>query len=156
MRLFSSGERTPTTTRRYNDPISSFLATSAWPSVERIREFWEGWFSQYDDAKKPGLAPRFQSYDNPPHLSAFLELFTFAVLKRSGYEVEIEPPAGSKAREFLASMSERDLKVYAKCTATGQRADEASADAREADVLDAIDKEPTGHFLLQVEFDERG
>lgn len=156
MRLFSSGERTPTATRRFNEPMYSFLDTSAWPSVGRIREFWEGWFEQYDDAKKLGLASRFQSYDNHPHLSAFLEFFAFAVLKQSGYEVEIEPSAGSRALEFLASMNGGDLKFYAECTATGQRADEAGADAREADVLEAIDKVPTGHFLLQVAFDERG
>ncbi len=156
MRLFSSGERTPTITRRYNEPRYSFLDASAWPSVVRVREFWEGWFSQYDDTKKPGLAARFQSYDNHPHLSAFLELFTFAVLKRSGYEIEIEPPAGSRALEFLASMTERDLKFYSECTATGQRAAEAGANAREADVLEAIDNVPTGHFLLQVEFEKRG
>lgn len=155
-RLFSSGERTPAITRRYNEPMYSFLDASAWPSVDRVREFWEGWFSQYDDTKKPGLAARFQSYDNHPHLSAFLELSTFAVLKRSGYEIEIEPPAGSRALDFLASMNDRDLKFYAECTATGQRAAEAGADAREADVLEAIDKVPTGHFLLQIEFEKRG
>src|SRR3972149_387684 len=156
MRLFSADERTPTATRRYKEPMYSFLDKSAWPSVERIRDFWEGWFERYDDVKKLGLASRFRSYDNHPHLSAFLELFGFAVLKHSGYEVEIEPSAGPRALEFLASMKERDLKFYAKCTATGQRADEAGADAREADVLEAIDKVPTGQFLLQVAFDERG
>jgi len=155
-RLFSSGERTRTVSRRYNEPMYPFLDRSAWPSVGRVRQFWESWFSQYDGAKKPGLAARFQSYDNHPHLSAFLELFTFAVLKHSGYEIEIEPPAGSRALEFFASMNERDLKFYVECTATGQRAAEASADAREAEVLEAIDKVPTGHFLLQVEFEKRG
>ena len=154
-RLFTC-RRTRTTSRRYNEPIYSFLETSAWPSVDRVREFWEGWFSHYSDAKKPGLAARFQSYDNHPHLSAFLEFFTFAVLKRSGYEIEIEPPAGSRALEFLASMNEREVKFYAECTATGQRAAEVSADAREADVLEAIDKMPTGPLLLQVEFEQRG
>lgn len=156
MTLLFTCRRTRATSRRYNEPIYSFLESSAWPSVDRVREFWEGWFSHYDDAKKPGLAARFQSYDNHPHLSAFLELFTFAILKRSRYEIEIEPPAGSRALEFLASMNERELKFYAECTATGQRAAEASADAREADVLEAIDKVPTGHFLLQVEFEQRG
>jgi len=53
-------------------------------------------------------------------------------------------------------MNERDLKFYTECIATGQRAAEAGADAREADVLEAIDKVPAGHFLLQVEFEKRG
>lgn len=154
--LFDTGERTRTTSRKYNEPMYSFLNTSAWPSVERVRQFWEGWFAQYDDGKKPGLAARFRSYDDHPHLSAFLELFTFAVLKGAGYEVEIEPPAGSRALEFLASMKERDLKLYAECTATGRRVAEAGADARGADVLDAIDKVPTGRFILGVNFVQRG
>lgn len=156
MRLFSSGERTPTATRRYNEPMYSFLDTSAWPSVDRVREFWEGWFSQYDSAKRPDLAARFQSYDNHQHLSAFLELITFAILGRAGFEIEIEPSVGKVALEFLASMNERELKFYCECTATGQRAEESGADAREADVLEAIDKVPTGHFLLQVDFEKRG
>jgi hypothetical protein len=155
-RLFSSGERTRITSRRYNEAVYSFLDTSAWPSVDRVREFWDAWFSQYDNVKKPGLAARFQSYDNHQHLSAFLELFTFAVLRRSGFDIEIEPRVGKRALEFFASMNERDLKFYVECTATGQRAAQASADAREAEALEAIDKAPTGHFLLQVEFERCG
>lgn len=154
--LFDTHERARTDGRRYNEPIYSFLNTSAWPSVERVREFWEGWFSRYHDARKPDLAARFRSYDNHPHLSAMLELFTFAALKRSGYELEIGPPAGSRALDFQASVSGRDFKFYAECTATGQRAEEAGVNALEADILHAIDKVPTGHFLLQVEFDGRG
>ena len=142
-RLFNSGQRTLTTSRTYNEPMYKFLDTSAWPSVDRVREFWEGWFSLYDDAKKPGLAARFQSYDNHPHLSAFLELFTFVVLRRAGCQVEVEPSVGKWALEFLARMNQRDLQFYCECTATGQRAEEASADALEADILDAIDNVPT-------------
>ena len=156
MRLFSSGERTLSITRRYNEPMYSFLDASAWPSVERVREFWEGWFSQYVSVKRPDLAARFQSRDNHQHLSAFLELITFAILGRAGFEIEIEPSVGKFALEFLATMNERKLKFYCECTATGQRAEEAGADSREADVLEAIDKVPTGHFLLQVEFEKRG
>ncbi len=155
-RLFKSGARTRATSRRYNEPIYSFLDTSRWPSVERIREFWEGWFALYDTDKKPGLAARFQSFDNHQHLSTFLELFSFALLRRSGYQTGIEPSAGSKALEFLASMKERNLEFYVECTATGQRATDAGGDARELDILEGIDRVPTGRFLLQVEFEKRG
>ncbi|MDO8472301.1 MAG: hypothetical protein Q7T05_00620 [Dehalococcoidia bacterium] len=53
-------------------------------------------------------------------------------------------------------MPKRDLKFYAECTATGRREAEAGADARAADLLEAIDKVPTGRFLLQVELQKRG
>jgi len=155
-RLFSSGRRARATSRRHNEPKYQFLDTSGWPSVDRVREFWEGWFSQYDGTKKAGLAARFRSHDNHPHLSAFLELFTFAVLKRSGYEIHVEPAAGSKNLDFLASAKERDLNFYAECTATGQRADETSGDAREADILEAINRMPIAGFLPCVEFERRG
>ncbi len=124
--------------------------------MERVRQFWESWLLQYDQDKKPSLAARFQSYDNHPHLSAFLELFTFAALRRAGYQVEIEPSVGQWALEFLARMDEPDLKFYCECTATGQRAEEAGADAIESDILDAIDNVPTRRFLLGVRFLKRG
>lgn len=156
MRLFSEGERESGATRRYNEPMYSFLDKSSWPSVALIREFWEKWFSQYDEANKPALAPRFQSFDKHQHLSAFLELFSFAVLRHSGYELEIEPAVGSNALEFLASMNEPSVQFYVECTATGQRSADVGADARELDVLEAVDKVPSGQFLLQVEFRKRG
>ena len=153
--LFGSNERTRSTSRKYNEPMYRFLDTSAWRSVDRVRQFWEGWFSQYDEDKKPALAARFQSYDNHNLLSAFLELFTFAVLKHAGYAVQIEPPVGTRTLDFLAS-SEDGQAFYVECTATGRRAVKAGTDAREADVIDAIDKVPTGRFILQVNFTGRG
>ncbi len=154
-RLFASNERTRSTSRKYNEPLYHFLNTSDWPSVERVRQFWEGWFSQYDEDKKPALAARFQSSDNHNLLSAFLELFTFAVLKHAGCSVQIDPPIGRQTLDFLAS-SEDGQPFYAECTATGRRAAEVGEDAREADVIDAIDKVPTGRFILGIRCIERG
>ena len=154
--LFSSGPRARASGGRYNEPNYSFLDSSAWPSVDRVREFWEGWFAQYPDDKKAGLAARFRSFDDHPHLSAFLELFTFAVLKRGGYDLEVEPPAGTRALEFLASKATGDLAYYVECTTTGQRASEASADSREDDVNEAINNVPTGRYVLGVSYPQRG
>jgi hypothetical protein len=154
--LFQPVHRTRTTDKRYNEPVYSFLNTSARPSVERIRQFWEGWFAQYDDSKKGGLAARFQSHDDHTHLSAFLELFAFAVLRNVGCDVQVEPTVRRKALEFLATMRARPLTFYTECTATTRRTEDASADAREDDILEAIDKVPTGRFVLGVRFVKRG
>jgi hypothetical protein len=154
--LFSSVARSRSSGGRYNEPIYSFLDSSARPSVASIREFWESWFAQYPDDKKAALAARFQSYDNHPHLSAFLELFTFAVLKHAGYDLEVEPSAGTRALEFFASMATGDLKYYVECTTTGQRASDASADSREDDVNEAINNVPTGRYMLGVSYPQRG
>lgn len=141
--------------KAYREPIFRFLDTSAWPSVERVRDFWEDWFAKYDGAKQKGLAARFQSFDDHAHLSAFLELFTFAILSRGGYRPGVEPPAGRFALEFLAkTLDSQDF--YVECTATGQRAEEVGADAREAEILDAIEKVPTGRLLFGVKFDKQG
>lgn len=102
-RLFNCSERSRTTSRRYNEPMYPFLDASAWPSVARVREFWEGWFAEYEDDKKPALSARFASADNHNLLSAFLELFTFAVLKRTGYSVQIDVPVAARTPDFLAS-----------------------------------------------------
>lgn len=141
---------------RYNEPSYSFLDSSGWPSVGHVREFWEGWFAQYPDDKKAGLAARFQSYDDHPHLSAFLELFTFAVLKRADYDVEVEPQAGTPVLEFLAEAATGDPRFYVECTATGQARADGSADSREDDVTEAINNVPTGRYVLGVSYPQRG
>lgn len=155
IRLFAAGERIPASGGRYNEPDYSFLDTSCWPSVERVRQLWEGWFSQYPERRKAVLVGRFQAFDDRTHLSAFLELFTFAVLRQAGFEVGVEVPIGSYAVDFDA-VRVAGLTFYAECTATGRRAAQASADSREADVLQLIDELATVRFPLQVEFRAHG
>jgi len=148
VRLFDERTRSRTSPRRYNEPMYSFLSTSGWPSIERVRDFWENWFRQYPDEKKAGLAARFRSHDHG-HLSAMLELFTFAALKQSGCDLLVEPKAGDRSLEFLASRpGHSDFLV--ECTVTGQRASEASAKTRESDVIDAIDQIDARNFLVNV------
>jgi hypothetical protein len=153
--LFSTKDRTRLTTKRYNESIYRFLNSSAWSSMRLVREFWDGWFSNYDEDRRIALARRFQSFDDHAHLSAFLELFTFAVLKRAGMKVEIEPPIGSFALEFLGHQSD-GRELFVECTATGQRTEVVGADAREGELLDAIDGVSTGSFMLTVTFRRRG
>ena len=155
IQLFSSDACTRTSIRRLNEPMYSFLNTSAWPSVARVREFWEGWFANYDEDKKPALAARFQSADNHNLLSAFLELFTFAVLKHPGHDVQIDPPVGARTLDFLATFGD-GLTFYAECTATGRPVAEVGEDAREADVIQAINMVPSGRFVLGVRCIQRG
>lgn len=154
--LFSVVERTRVSGRRYNESSYSFLNTSAWPSVRRVREFWEGWFTEYPEDKRMALAARFRSLDDHAQLSAFLELFTFAVLRRSGYELQVEPPAGDLALEFLTKGEAGHPSFYVECTATGRHKSQVGEDALEADLLEAINKAPTGRFLLEVEVEARG
>jgi hypothetical protein len=153
--LFTQGERTRKTSRRYNESHYSFLESSGWKSVSLVRDFWESWFALYNEDKKYAMARRFQSADNHTHLSAFVELLTFAVLKHGNYQISFEPPIGELALDFHASG--KDLpSLYAECTATGRPLAQVSTDAREAEIVEAIDKVPTGQFLLLVQFEERG
>lgn len=154
--LFSSVERTRMTGSRYNESHYPFLNTSAWPSVERVRNFWEQWFAAYPEEKKTALAARFRSSDDHPHVSALLELFMFAVLKQSGYELEVEPPVGDLALEFLTAERPPTTSFYVECTATGRRQLDVGLDALEADLLEAINKTATGRFLLEIQVIERG
>jgi len=153
--LFTQGERTRKTSHRYNESNYSFLDSSGWKSVSRVRDFWEGWFALYDEDKKHAVARRFQSADNHTHLSAFVELLTFAVLKHGNYQIVCEPPIGELALDFHAARDDVPS-FYAECTATGRPVSKVSVDAREAEIVEAIDKVPTGQFLLLVQFQERG
>jgi hypothetical protein len=123
--------------------------------MQLIRDFWDDWLRQYEGQRKTAFARRFQSFDDHTHLSAFLELFTFAVLKRSGMSVEIEPAVGDLSLEFLAT-GKAGQRLFVECTATGQRAEEVNADAREGQVLEAIERVPTGRFILAVNVKRRG
>jgi len=154
--LFSIDERTRISGSRYNESKYSFLDTSSWPSIERVRHFWESWFEQYPEDKKSALAARFRSRDDHPHLSAFLELFVFAFLQRSGYELAVDPPSGGLALDFLAYNKSKEPLFYVECTATGRHRSQLGADALEADLLEAINKTPTGRFLLRIEVEARG
>lgn len=133
-------------------PAYSFLDRSTWPSVGRLREFWEGWFSQYPQSKQRALAARIKSLDNHFHLSAVHELLMFAILRQLGYELEVEPPVGDRALEFLASGN--DARFYVECTVTGSAS--PGRDALEADVLEAIDKLAPGRFLLSTQVHQQG
>lgn len=53
----------------------------------------EEWFAEYPDNEKTDLWRRFRSNANDQHISAFFELYCFALLKEQGYEVEIHKQA---------------------------------------------------------------
>ncbi len=153
-RLFDSYERTRIASRRHGEGTYGFLNSSAWPSMERLRDYWEEWFAQYEGDKKD-LAARFGSPIEHAYLSAFVELFTFAILKRSAYDVAVAPAAKNYALDFLASR-DNGVSFYVECTATGQSAADAAADVRKAKVFDAIQEIPTWTFVLGVNVESSG
>ena len=153
-RLFDSYERTRITPRRHGEGTYGFLNSSAWPSMERLRDYREGWFEQYDGDRKD-LATRFGSPIKHAHLSAFLELFTFAVLKRSACAVAVAPAARNYNLDFLASR-DTGVSLYVECTATGQSAADVAADVRKGKVFDAIQEIPTGRFVVGANVEASG
>lgn len=154
IRLFDSYERTRIASQRHGEGTYGFLNSSAWPSMERLRDYWEEWFQQYDGDKKD-LAARFGSRIQHAYLSAFVELFTFAILKRSAYDVAVAPAAKKYALDFLVSRDD-GLSFYVECTATGQSATDAADDVRKAKVFDAIQEIPIGPFILGVNVESSG
>lgn len=141
---------------RFNEPPYSFLETSGWPSVGLVREFWEGWFTQYPEEKKIALAARFRSPDAHQHLSALQELAMFACLKQFGLGFEVEPPQGELLLEFLTDEADGRQSFYVEATVSGYDKRKVGAEALEADLLDAINKIAAGRFLLEVEVERRG
>ncbi|HLF77475.1 MAG TPA: hypothetical protein VJB57_08280 [Dehalococcoidia bacterium] len=152
--LFSSDRKLPYRPRDFSEPVYAFLDGSVWPSFSRLREFWDGWFVEYPPENRKPLAARFQSPSEHRHLSAALELLTFAVLKQGGYGVQVEPPVGDYLLEFLATGRNHDF--FVECTVTGQSQIDASADALEAQFLDVLNKTPVLHHLLSLSFEARG
>src|SRR5581483_9134664 len=99
-------------------------------------------------------AARIQSRTNHPHTSAFWELWTFAILAQAGFAIEVEPPAGRYALDYLTHLDA--VSFYVECTAIGQDAALAGSARLQDDLLEAINNTPTGGFLLSLEVISRG
>jgi len=106
--LFSDIVRTKFDTAKYSEPYFSYLDQSARLEANKVRELLEIWFQGYPDDGKLEFKSRFCSPKNLSFLSAFFELYLYALLTKLGYRVKDHPliKGTDKRPDFLAEREE--------------------------------------------------
>lgn len=137
--------------RGHTEPLFGYLNRSARPSMARIRELLEGWFSRCPQESQAELRTRFRSSDDIHHRGAFFELYMHALLLRLGYHVEAHPiiPTAPTHPEFLVCKEGTPM-FYLEATLAAGPSEETAADKRESTVYETIDKMHSPNFFIVV------
>lgn len=135
----------------HSEPLFSYLNRSARPSMTRVRELMENWFSRYPQDGQYELRARFRSPDDIQHKGAFFELYMHALLSHLGYRVEAHPAIllSSTHPEFLVHKEGVPI-FYLEATLAAGPSEETAADKRESAVYDTIDKMHSPKFFIGV------
>jgi len=149
--LFDNIPRNFKGTRRHTEPLLDYLNRSARPSMERIRNILEEWFSRYPSGGRDELRTRFRSSDDMGHQSAFFELYVHELLLKLGYFVENHPnvPDRKTHPEFLIFHGENPI-FYLEATLASGPQEEKTADKRESVVYETIDNMNSPNFFIGV------
>ena len=137
--LFDNISRNYKGPRGYSETIYEYLNRSARPSMERVRNLLEGWFSNYPSCAQNELRSRFHSSEDMQHQSAFFEIYLHALFSILGFQIEIHPeiPAQTTHPDFLMSKEERPF-FYIEATLASGPIEEKAADKRENVVYETI------------------
>lgn len=140
MNLFSNRERTSLEGADYRESAFAYLNRSARPMAGRIRDFFEGAYAAYPEHGQSDLRGRFLSRRPEVHLAALVELLTFAILRASGYDVEIHPqiPDTTRRPDFRATTA--GLSFLVECTTANASEDDAKAADRRFEAVDLLDE----------------
>ena len=138
-------------TRGHTEPLYEYLNRSARPSMERVRDLLEGWFSYLPSDAKNEIRSRFRSSDDIQHQSAFFEIYLHALFSKLGFQIEIHPeiPGQTTHPEFLVSKEEKPVSYIEATLASGPKEDKA-ADKRESVVYETIDKTNSPNFFIGI------
>lgn len=138
-------------TRGHTEPLYEYLNCSARPSMERVRNLLEDWFSNYPSDAQNELRTRFRASDDIQHRSAFFEIYLHALLSKLGFHIEIHPeiPGQPTRPEFLV-LREGNPIFYLEATLASGPIDERAADKRENVVYETIDKMNSPNFFIGI------
>lgn len=138
--------------RNYTEPAYDYLNRSARPSMTRIRELLDCWFSAYPPEDREELSARFHSHDENQHNSAFFELYLHALLTRMGYWVQVHPeiPNCGNKPDFLVLRDKNPIFYLEATLATGPN-EETAAEKRKNVVYETIDGMNSQNFWIGVE-----
>ncbi len=152
MPLFDQVARADRRPRRQNESSFDYMNTSARPGIGAIRNLLEKWFDQLPEAAKADIRGRFRDRDDVQHKSSFYELFWYALLRCSGYDVEIHPTVANVSAnpDFLAGRNGVS-QFYLEATLAMPAGDPA-AGRRLAELHDTLDRMNSPDYFLEFEY----
>lgn len=152
MRVFDDKVRTNDLPANHLISAFEYLNDSARVEAQRVRNQVTSMFERYPKEHQNDLFNRLRSKHDITHQSAFFELALHELLVRQNFAVkEIEPTlANGKAPDFLVEAPDRSQFYLEATLATGQSDDEASADRRVRQAIQAIDEVRSPDFFLSV------
>ena len=121
-----------------NEKIHEFFAREGRPEVVPIRNWIEFWYSQLPPAKQPDIRGRLRDGDVHQFNTAYFELQMYAMLKRMGYEVEVEPTLAARHYNPDFWARREDESFYLEATVCGQDAGPLRATRNEADAMEKL------------------
>ena len=120
------------------EKIHEFLEREGRPEAAPIRDWIEHWYDQLPSDKQRDIRGRMRSGDDLQFTSAYFELQMFAMLKRMGCDITVEPRLadGRYNPDFLARRE--DEAFYVEATVCGQGAGGLRITTNEDDAVEKI------------------
>jgi len=154
MKLFDDIIRAEQDFMMYSEPRFRYLNRSARPEIAVIRKVLEDWFSRFPPDGMSELRKRFQSTDDPNHLSAFFELFLNEILLRLGCKVSVHPRVSSssmRAPDFFVESPSGGCFYLEAVLATDESREDSAAKARMNMVYDKLNEIDSPVFFIGME-----
>lgn len=155
MKLFDTGERNYTGTKRYTESSYSYMNRSAQDAAYKIRGVVEDWFNCYPEDEKAEFQRRFQSDEDTSYNAAFFELYIHELLLRLGYEIELHPQTGNdlQSRPDFLVKSPTGCFYLEATTSECKSKEEIASERRFHVVLDMIeDRLYSRDFKIGIEY----
>ena len=121
-----------------NEKIHEFLEREGRPEAAPIRDWIEHWYDQLPSNKQRDIRGRMRSGDDLQFTTAYFELQMFAMLKRMGCDITVEPRLadGRYNPDFLARRD--DEAFYVEATVCGQGAGGLRITTNEVDAVEKV------------------
>jgi hypothetical protein len=117
LRLFDEIKEPYSLPKRHSEGSWTYLNRTTSDGFDYVRHILQQWFDEYEATpkKKELLQQQFRSHESERHLDAFFELYLHRMLKRIGFEVNIEPKIGERYPDFsIITDSNQEIIVEAK------------------------------------------
>ena len=153
MPLFDLTARSDLEFARRSEGAFAYLNRSGRPQSGAVRDLLEDWFARYPAAHQEELRARLRSRTRHHFDSAFFELYVHALLTRCGCSVTVHPhaPDGRARRpDFLAAAADGSRFFVEAVVVSDRSAQQAAADARAGEFLDALEDLSSADFFVGV------
>lgn len=102
--LFDEGSGAATRQYRYGESFFQWFNTTSRPPGRRSRILLNGWLAEYPESSRAQLVGRFRKGQKRLFYDALFELYMYILLKRMGFEVEVDVPlVGGSKPDFRVS-----------------------------------------------------